>query len=125
MGMFDIVVPEIALPDEGAKAVKEWQTKTFDAPFMDRYRITADGQLQEEQYRVEDQSEFARTGSGDAFCGCMTRIHEDWTHLVFDGVLNFYGFEYPDGEWFEYDATFNSGQLVSIVRVMSERGAKE
>jgi len=122
--MFDYVIPECPLPDGNAAQVPEWQTKAFDVPYMDHYRITPEGRLMEEVYRVEDRSEFARTGQGDQFVGCMTRVREGWRVIEFDGVLNFYGTVGTawarDGEWIEYDATFAKGQLVSIVRVREE-----
>lgn len=119
MGMFDYVVPECALPDEAAKLVGEWQTKDFDAPSMDKYRITAEGRLLEEVYHIEDRSDkSAPEGSFKGIRGMMTKVHEDWRDLNFHGVLNFYGSTSRDwkGEWIEYNARFTDGQLVGIER---------
>lgn len=118
MGMFDIVIPECPLPDVSAKLVDEWQTKDFDEPFMNSYRIGADGRLYVEIVHFEDLSEFALTGAGDRFAGCMSRVHERWQDMAFHGVLNFYGFPGHDvNDWYEYDATFTHGQLEKIERV--------
>jgi len=127
MGMFDNVIPECPLPDEAAKLVREWQTKDFEWPGMDKYRITPEGRLMEEVYHVEDRSERALTGQGDEFAGCMSRVHEGWKDMNYHGVLNFYGSTSHDwhGEWVEYDAKFTDGQLVSIERVREQEPVTE
>lgn len=45
MGLYDRVIIECTLPDDGAKVVKEWQTKDFAGPYMENYRITAEAAL--------------------------------------------------------------------------------
>ena len=78
-------------------------------------------------------------GSLERRAGRMTRIHEGWDDVHFHGILNFYGDKYsgdtrmisfrpetfgedllhPErAEWFEYNAKFTDGQLVSIERVV-------
>lgn len=127
MGMFDYVVPECELPDEAGRLVREWQTKDFDAPFMDTYRITAEGRLMEEVYHIEDRSDKnAPEGSVMRLLGIMTKVHEGWRDANFHGVLNFYGSTSHDwkGEWIEYNATFTHGALEKIERVPPEEAAK-
>lgn len=122
MGMFDNVIPECPLPDEAAKHVQEWQTKSFEQPFLHKYRITAEGRLLGELVHYEDRSDpTAPEGSIAALAGCMTAVHDGWEDTNYDGVLNFYGTTTPDwqGEWVEYDATFKNGQLEKIERMKS------
>ena len=114
MGLFDTVLPEIALPDVGAAAVEWWQTKTFDAPMMEKYRITAEGRLLKERVHYEGRSDPNAEGLM-ALAGMMTSIHEGWDDTNFHGVLNFYG-STPEHEWFEYFAKFTDGTFVSIER---------
>ena len=124
MGMFDYVLPECPLPDEGAKLIHNWRTKDFDAPFMDEYRITAEGRLLEEIYDIEDRSDpTAESGTLASLRGMMTRIHVRWQDMNHHGVLNFYGHTtdwQPGGEWIEYNATFTHGALEKIERVQDE-----
>jgi hypothetical protein len=120
MGMFDTVLPECELPGSPPTAarISWWQTKTFEWPGLDRYRITAEGRLMEEVYHIEDRSD--PTLPEDTLArlrGCMTRVHEGWRDMNFDGVLNFYAL--IDDGWWEYNATFAEGHLVSIERVFS------
>ena len=121
MGMFDYVVVECELPDASAKDIHEWQTKDFDWPMMEKYRITADGRLMEELYHREDRSDpNAPPGSWRRIAGCATPVHEGWRDMNFHGVLNFIGiadYDRPSETWFEYNATFTHGQLEKIERV--------
>lgn len=142
MGLFDRVVVECPLPDAGASVVREWQTKDFPDPYMENYKITSDGRLMSEQYRVEDHSDpNAPKGSIESIMGCATPVHEAWHDMNFHGILNFYGdantgellaiglephnfgkdLNHPEEvEWFEYNAKFTDGQLVGIERVPNE-----
>lgn len=139
MGMFDILIVEVPLPDAGAAEVREWHTKDFADPFMENYKITADGRLLHERIHLEDRSDPQYSiGSNKRFVGCSTRIHEGWDDVHFHGILSFQGDEnsgetrlisftadgvgkdlfHPEpAEWFEYKAKFTDGQLVSIERV--------
>jgi hypothetical protein len=139
--MFDCIVVEYPLPDSGASVVREWQTKTFPDPWLENYKISSDGRLLRQRFRIEDRSNPKyEIGSFERLEGSMTRIHEGWDDTNFHGILNFYGdansgeiheisFR-PDTfgqdllhptpvEWFEYNAKFTDGQLVSIERVQS------
>lgn len=122
MGMFDNVLCEYPLPDEAAKLVSEWQTKTFDAPGLELYRITPEGRLMEEVYHTEDRSDKnAAPGTLASIRGIWTKVHEGWRDLNFHGVLNFYGhtgdWQKGHGDWIEYDAYFTDGHLTRIERV--------
>jgi len=103
MGMFDTLVVEYPLPDADAVAeIKEWQTKSFDYPALENYRITATGQLLRERRRIGE-----------------SRVkHLGWKKTHFSGILEFY--EVLDGVWFEYDAEFVGGQIVSIKRAKQQ-----
>jgi hypothetical protein len=142
MGLYDRVIVECPLPDAGASAVREWQTKDFPDPYMENYKITADGRLMSERIHYENQSDkTAPRGSAASIMGCMTPVHEAWEDLCYHGVLNFYGdahtgelmaislapetfgvdLNHPEAaEWFEYNAKFTDGKLVAIERVQAE-----
>src|SRR4051812_35953293 len=139
MSLFDELTVEYPLPDPGASVVKKWRTMTFPDPWLENYKITAAGRLLHERYRCEDQSDPQYPlGSLGRLAGCLSRIHEGWEDTNFHGILNFYGNKYtgdlmvisfeegelgkdilhPDpAEWFEYNAKFTDGQLVSIERI--------
>lgn len=141
MSMFDRVIVEYPLPDAGAAAVKQWQTKDLNCG-MDNYKITASGRLLEERVHYEDRSDpNAKKGSFGSIAGCMTPVHEAWADMNYHGVLNFYGdantgqlrrismkpetfgvdMNHPEEtEWFEYNAKFTDGSLVEIKRVVEE-----
>jgi len=126
MGMFDYVHCEYPLPGLDDPTKFEFQTKSLET-FFDNYRITVEGKLE---------------------VGSCTRIPKGWNPVDFSGVLNFYGDENsgnlflisfegegkvemlgedgkpvpkPEVEWFEYDAIFEHGALVSMTR-LSQRG---
>jgi hypothetical protein len=138
--MFDIVIVEVPLPDAGAAQVREWHTKDFLDPFMENYKITPDGRLLHELMHLEDRSDPQYPiGSIERLAGSATRIHDGWRDVQFHGILHFHGDKYsgetrlisfapetlgqdllhPEpAEWFEYNAKFTDGQLVSIERVV-------
>lgn len=143
MGMFDIVTVEYPLPDAGAAEVREWQTRDFPNPFMENYRLTAEGRLLHECVHYEDQSNpELPMGTFERLAGSRTPVHEGWDDVHFHGFLNFYGDKHsgelrmitfapekfgkdllhPEpAEWFEYYAKFVEGQLISIERVVEPR----
>lgn len=116
MGMFDTVIVECELPDSPPKDLW-WQTKDLSCG-MDKYKITADGRLMEELYRVEDRSDPNAKGLM-ALRGCATRVNEGWKDLEFHGILRFYA-STDDDQWFEYNAKFTDGKLVSFTRIPDE-----
>ena len=89
MGLFDHVRCDYPLPDR--KPGKEFQTKSFDAPYMDRYWITAEGRLLRSR-----------------------RYPSDCIDTNFHGVLNFYDYVDETKEWREFNAIFTHGQLETI-----------
>jgi hypothetical protein len=141
MGMYDRVIVECPLPDAGADIVKEWQTKDFEAPYLENYKITEGGRLLHERIHYEDRSDpNAPKGSLKRIIGCMTSVHDGWEDMNYHGTLNFYGdahtgellaismrpetfgqdLNHPGEkpEWFEYNAKFTDGALVSIERIV-------
>jgi hypothetical protein len=146
MGMFDYVHCEYPLPGLDDPTKFEFQTKSLET-FFDNYRITVEGKLEVEDYDVEDRSDPSAEGFA-RLVGSCTRIPKGWNPVDFSGVLNFYGDENsgnlflisfegegkvemlgedgkpvpkPEVEWFEYDAIFEHGALVSMTR-LSQRG---
>lgn len=101
MGLFDDVTldPEVKLPDPQPPN-RVFQTKDLEC-YMHKYRITSDGRLMQLRFHDEDGT---------------WRDHDEEFH----GILNFYtsGGDRKDGtwEWFEYNAKFTDGKLVSIER---------
>lgn len=94
MGLFDYV----------RYGAKQYQTKSFDEPYMDRYEIRDDGSLWREAYDVEDRSDPNAEGLF-RLRGRATRVNERWERVPdFTGEIYFYG----DGEWSAY---FVRGEL--------------
>lgn len=121
MGMFDNVVCDYPLPDERAKEVREWQTKSFEWPFLDTYRITPEGRLLHQEWHMEEDPTRPPLGL-DPFVPAMTRVNDGWTDVEYHGVLNFYGNvgdNYDGANWYEYNATFTHGHLEKIERMKS------
>ena len=143
MGMYDKIRCEFPLPGLPDPTGIEFQTKSLvDLGFFDDYQITEQGQLVLSDYDVEDRSDPNAEGLMK-LVGCMTRIHICWGLVDFTGTLNFYGdansgmlffvnfaegktttrddegneIEVPEAEWFEYNAVFEGGNLISVERV--------
>lgn len=137
MGMFDWLLCEYPLPDLPDPTSIEFQTKDLDC-LLDNYRITKDGRLMHETYRVEDQSDPNAKGISRIF-GMCTRITTGEEDVNFHGYLHFYGnqvrfkeekvksddhkviemiskLDGEDREWFTYDAKFTDGKVVEIKR---------
>ena len=97
MGMFDEIRCDADLPDDDCEAGECFQTKTFPAPCMCRYRITASGRF----------------------------VDSDGNDLEPTGYITFYA--YPKDrepgdrslELVEYRAKLLDGNLQGIVRVRS------
>jgi len=96
MGMFDDVICEAPLPD--GKPGKNFQTKDFECPYLEKYTITADGRL------LRDDPWWERPKDQPAKPADMN----------FHGVLNFYGYNTETEEWREFNAKFTDGKLVEI-----------
>jgi hypothetical protein len=113
----------------------EWQSKSLDHPFMDRYRITADGTLAkhncetepvpedewtaEQRDRVRKRAESDHPLSGEEYT--PTRTTDEWWEQLPDwhGSFSFYS-SFDVGadtlERWEYDAQFVHGTLSQIVQ---------
>jgi hypothetical protein len=131
MGMFDDVLCERELPDgfEG----RNFQTKDFGCD-LDKYTITADGRLKRRyvsEHVPTDESEWRYSPDDPDPLHRIWHENSKWRpvysecDMSFHGILNFYTCtgDRKDGtwEWFEYNAKFTDGQLVSIERDMRRR----
>lgn len=129
MGMFDTVkLVGHTLPDEGDqyRETEWWQTKDFDC-VMEIIRIQ-NGRLVRDRWHYEDVPKAERPypdapdDSLLSLAGSIrTVIDEADVDMNFHGCFNFYTYvgdpNRDDGKWFEYQAKFTDGNLVSITRV--------
>ena len=133
MGMFDTVIPEYELPDSPPKQCLSgrdlwWQTKDFDCPMMDNYRISAAGRLEREVGHSEPCEAPADTPESLKPFRTQRWVQDGWEDMNHHGTLNFYAYAgygdsakgYDPSLWYEYDATFTDGQLTSIKREHSK-----
>lgn len=135
MGMFDWVRCEYPLPGlDDPKAIR-FQTKDMDdMMYLTEFVITKDGRLVHHKVtKVEDRSDPKAEGLMRSL-GCATPVEWVDVDLNYHGTLNFYGDKntgelrainlkngidrlHPEEtEWFEYNAKFTDGQLVSVER---------
>jgi hypothetical protein len=113
MGLFDYVLVEVPVEGIADPSAIEWQTKEFDWPYMEKYKITAEGRLLHEVVHYEDLSNpFAPEGSWERFAGCQTPVHEWWRDTEYHGDLEMCACIAPD--YPHYVARFTHGQLESI-----------
>jgi hypothetical protein len=133
MGLYDTVtldeshhLPEypggIPPPDSGS-----WQTKGIDRPYMNTYRITADGRLYEEEWHTvevpPEERPYANRDDVDPddfryMFGSRSRIHDGWIRRD-----NYHGrfrisrsFDQLDS-LLRYEVTFTHGRLEGFERV--------
>ena len=130
MGLYDIVKCEVALPDGFRRG--EFQTKTFNDPYMDLYTITAAGRLMcryEASREPVPESEWMHVGATHPLEQLWheqskTRPIYAERDTGYHGILNFYtdSGSRHDGtwKWHEYNAKFTDGNLVEIVQVQSD-----
>ena len=143
MGVFDYVRCEYPLPGLADPTSVLFQTKDTDAMYLDKYIISKEGRLiHHKPVKWEDRSPKGATGLM-ALCGACTPVEFIDEDTNFHGVLNFYGdkhtgelrllslapenflqdLNHPEAtEWFEYEATFENGFLVKVVRVDTGKG---
>jgi hypothetical protein len=137
MGMFDVIIVESAVPDAGAAEVTKSQTEDFPDPQLENYEVTVDGRLLLERIHHEDRS--------DRECRTSDRQDDSDSRGLgrrsFPGHPEFLGRQvfrrdarsssgprtfgedlpHPErAEWFESNAKFTVGQLVSIERVVRQ-----
>lgn len=134
MGMFDYVECNYQLPDTPASVQKEvFQTKSFGdgftGGFMDKYTITKEGELVLHKTNWEVVPEEKRSYYGkpewdnNPLCkimGSMKQIPVGDEIVNHHGYVNFYAD--IDKEWYEYEAKFTDGIVVSIKRIYREFG---
>ena len=133
MGLFDTVelYDGVHLPEyPGAVAPAEdvdWQTKGIDRPSMTTFRITADGQLFEEEWHTEavppEDRPYASRDDVDEedllyMAGCRNRVHDGWIerddyHGRFKLKHSFENLE----TLVTYQVTFTHGQLEGFERL--------
>ncbi len=119
MGMFDYVLIEVPIEGIAEPSSVEWQTKEFDAPFMEKYKITDGGRLLREIVHYEDRSDkSAEPGSFASFAGAMTPVHDGWRDIAFHGDLEMCG--QIGKEFVDVKARFHDGDLTWIRKF--ERG---
>ena len=106
MGLFDEVRCDYPLPD--GKPGTYFQTKTFDAPYIEQYRITPEGRLLREEPPWYER--------------IPVRGISNWVDTNFHGVLNFYDYDTKTKVWRNFNAIFTHGQLELIQDVSGRRG---
>lgn len=111
MGMFDYV--ECCVPIDGVENPRAivWQTKDFDMPCLDSYRITANGRLEHEVTHREDRSDPNAEGLM-RFRGMLTAVHDGWEDLNYHGDIGLVGG--IGGKWAHVTARFTDGRLTWI-----------
>ena len=96
MGMFDTIRCDMPLPD-GQTTTHDFQTKFFDYPYGNEFRITPDGKL------VTVKSQVAHLEEG---------------LLEYHGLLRFYDLD-AEKVWHEYEAKFTDGLCTEITCLYS------
>lgn len=138
MGMFDHVdvsgVKDKLGHKFSKKDLKDFQTKDFENQ-MHIYIITKEGRLMYQDFDYESVPEEERPFYGKKewknplgkMCGCIKGIPKPLKDMDFHGVFNFYtGIRDVNSKkkgawkWYEYNAKFTDGNLVSIEEVKSE-----
>lgn len=143
MGLYDdlVIEPEIDLPAfEGDHQEVDWQTKSIGRPFMQSYKLTADGRLLRQEQSMRDLTPEERTEkaqergyesweeweAADTFGplpGWEQTVDEEWwvDHNQ-HGTFEFHGstvdFRYS------YEARFTKGELDGIV-LLSKKPREE
>lgn len=116
MGLYDYIHCKYPLSVPGANAAT-CQTKDTDEQFCGYYEIREDGSLWHQNYDTEDRSDFALTGKGDKFLGCMARVNERWEPCEsFTGEIVFYG-DTPEGD-FRFSAYFVGGKIKHLEQIV-------
>lgn len=115
MGLFDTVIVEMPLP--GGIERDDFQTKDFDFPSMERYRIDAEGRLFHEAYDIEDRSDPTKTGFA-RYAGSLTRVNQRWEPCDFIGALHLFDYDQTqDPKAIEFIALVDHGQVIKLERV--------
>jgi len=123
MGMFDnlkISTSKLPLSDSEKKSIGEnpdWQTKDFEC-ILSTAEITDEGKLRFLTFKYDwdenaESAMFQLTGKK----GALVTKDEEWIDIPHHGYVNFYST--VNTIWYEFNAKFTDGQLVSIERVGS------
>ena len=125
MGMFDEVLIEVPIPDLPSGKLFDgacWQTKDFEMPYLDLYRISAAGRLEREAGHSEPLTDAEREEMPASLREWRTTkwIRDGWEDIAYHGMLDLchiadYG--KPSQEFVELRATFTHGQLEKLERV--------
>lgn len=113
-GKFDHLVCRHPLPVEGRGLhLLEFQTRSFEAPKMDRFEIREDGSLWRQAY--DARVELFPTAPSSFV---MHRDNERWVRHGWSGELRFYTGRQGAGSagdgWLELSATFDNGRLQHV-----------
>lgn len=123
MGAFDsIIVNSELLPVSDIKKLflknAIFQTKNFDC-LDDTYYITLDGKLQREFCDLEEVPPKERPYPNPKHklhnVGSLKKVNCTYKDIDFHGILIFY--QSISHEWYEFNAKFTDGKLVSIARI--------
>jgi hypothetical protein len=98
----------------------DWQTKDFDCDMTEIY-ITNEGELKINRWNYEAVPKKERPYPNDedlpGLAGSLRRVNEQLEPISYHGYVNFYSG--VGDEWFEFNAKFENGKLVEIVRDVS------
>lgn len=122
MGLFDYISCKYKLPRDVPES-EQFQTKSFDSPYMENYEIREDGSLWREEYEIEDRGDkTAPKGSINRIIGMMTRVNKRWVKSDFTGAVEFY--TDISNDWIEFCAVFKNGQIQHIMDASVKGGNK-
>ena len=122
MGMYDIIICEVPLPETEVPppAGEAFQTKDTPDQGLTPYTITKDGQLTWRPYRLEtvlkEDRPYPDASENDwrSILGSVRRVESGPIDVDFHGDILFYASNHPDVGWWEYRARFSEGQLLRI-----------
>lgn len=124
MGLFDYVECRYPLPEAPSEIQNaEFQTKSFDCPYLEHYIIEADGRLLYYGTEPTPKNELpypnAEPGSLESIRGILRKVKEPEILSTFIGAVDFYASS-TVGELFEYVALFDEGRLLKVKRVPNQ-----
>jgi hypothetical protein len=110
MGLYDNVKCDYPLPwAEAAGFGFEWQTKSTDAPYMDRYEIRADGTLWHEQYTIRHEDD---PKAPFGFWQCRDNPH--WVRVNWNGEFEIHHL-IDDHGWYQVQFWFRDGVVSDTI----------
>lgn len=118
MGMFDNVRCLYPTPwPEAADFGFEWQTKSSQWPYLERWEIRADGTLWHEDVDYEDRSDPKAEGLLRV-AGMMTPVNQRWVQVLWTGEFEIYHLvQSRDSQdwWYECRFWFRDGVVKDAV----------